>query len=175
MFRKLSLIFCLVGGVALMAACGDDDTKTDTGPSGDDSSVQLDGGTQQDQGGTQQDQGSTQQDQGSTQQDQGSTTGGSLGAKCNQNNPCSSGLMCAALSQGASFGFCTKKCTGQGQPCTGGPSGTAPYCALSDGKGNLYCVFICKISQSGQSKTWPCPKDLTCGKPDKNGTAICKP
>jgi hypothetical protein len=92
-------------------------------------------------------------------------TGGVFGDRCDQASPnCQSGI-CAMLTETA--GFCSQQCASAGQPCSGGPAGTMPYCALQDpNSGGFACVFICRIIAQGQTQEAACPSQLTC---DPNG------
>lgn len=99
-----------------------------------------------------------------------------FGKKCDpsKSGVCATGLECVALASSTSkMGWCTKTCTGSAspKPCAGGPTGTNPYCLLSDqAKTKYWCAFVCKAGTS----TWPCPTDLKCGTPTNN-QAICEP
>ena len=95
-----------------------------------------------------------------------------FGAVCDQSTKCLAGLECVTVGSGAKKGFCTKTCIGSGKPCSGGATGTAPYCVLTDStKSKYWCAFMCKAS----TQTWLCPTALKCGTPDTNGQAICMP
>jgi hypothetical protein len=106
--------------------------------------------------------------------DQGVTpTGGAFGDRCDQSSPCQSGI-CAMLSETA--GFCSQQCASLGQACSGGPSGSMPYCALQDpNSGGYACVFICRIVYQGQTQESACPTQLTCdpnGQTQEDGTTV---
>ena len=101
-----------------------------------------------------------------------------FGDACGGTVGCKTGFICAITQTGSKKGFCSKKCTTSGQPCTGSPSGTESYCLLSDGKGSNYCVFLCKYKGSSGPKTVPCPTGLTCGtkeNPAGSGQYSCVP
>lgn len=94
-------------------------------------------------------------------QDSGTING--FGQLCSPSKACNSGLVCAVTKQGSTSGFCSKYCSKAGAPCVGGPSGTQAYCLIGDGKGNLYCLFICLLKEgSGKTTTYPCPGLLKC-------------
>ena len=110
--------------------------------------------------------------------DQKITANGVFGSSCSAGATCSSGFTCIIIGSASSKGYCTKTCTATSKPCTGGPSGTQPYCILKGGDGKYYCVFLCKWGTGSAAVTAPCPKDLTCGtseNPPKSGQYICLP
>ena len=164
MFRNAGLFMATIGLLALAVGCSDDDVKKkDTG-----------GGVKLDGGGVTLDQG------GGGNLDTGGGTPGTkgFGDACGGTVGCKTGFICAITQTGSKKGFCSKKCTTSGQPCTGSPSGTESYCLLSDGKGSNYCVFLCKYKGSSGPKTVPCPTGLTCGtkeNPAGSGQYSCVP
>ena len=104
------------------------------------------------------------------------TTG--FGNVCSSTSPCASPYMCAITQTGATSGFCSKQCTTKAAFCSGAPSGTEAYCMISDGKGKLFCVFLCKYTQYGKPVTSPCPPKLTCNtkeNPPGSGQHFCVP
>lgn len=171
MFRTTGLMLATIGVLALAMGCSDDDTKKDTG------GVKLDGsGVTLDQGAGPEastpDQATTTPDKSTPVGDGPSVAKGAFGSVCNLSSKtdCNTGLLCSNLQGGSSTkGFCTKKCTNSGKACTGGPTGTAPYCAMKDTKGNLYCIFICLIQSTTK---YPCPNGLSCGTATQ-GQAAC--
>jgi hypothetical protein len=83
-----------------------------------------------------------------------------LGQACGT-EPCPSGYFCAALMDG-NRGFCTLRCSGQGQDptCSNGfPGPGGPICIDSDAMGNFLCVILC-----GPQYELPlaCPDGLSC-------------
>lgn len=110
--------------------------------------------------------------------DQKITASGTFGSSCAAGSICSASFSCVFLGAGATKGYCTKTCASMQKPCTGGPSGTQPYCILKDQNNKYYCVFLCKWGTGSAAVTAPCPKDLTCStseNPPKSGQYVCMP
>lgn len=86
-------------------------------------------------------------------------------------------LWCVGVQGGAAGkGFCTPQCSDVGNECFGVQNGLWAQCILGSeasdaGPGTKYCAFLCKTAD----RTWGCPPNLTCGKPDSQGNAICVP
>lgn len=85
-------------------------------------------------------------------------------------------MWCVALQGGGTGqGFCTPTCSDQGNECFGVPNGQMASCfieaqaAVDGGTGTKYCGFLCKAD----GKTWTCPGELKCGKPNAQGQAVC--
>ena len=152
MCRNAGLVLAAVGWVALATGCGDDDPKIKTDQGVDLRIVPLDSGDSSTKDNT----------AGDTQQDTGKPTPGGFGDEC-KTGGCATGFTCAITQTGATRGFCSKLCPKALDPCTGIPAGTKAFCLLSDGKGNNYCVFLCKYKDSSGDQTAPCPTQLTCG------------
>lgn len=152
MFRSAGLVITTMGCVVFAVGCGDDDPTTKVDQGMDVRIVPLDSGD-----------GSTKDKTTvDTQQDAGKPTLGGFGDPC-KTGGCKTGFTCAITQTGATKGFCSKLCPKALDPCTGMPAGTKAFCLLSDGKGNNYCVFLCKYKDSTGAKTAPCPAQLTCG------------
>ncbi len=100
-----------------------------------------------------------------------------IGKACPDKDPAGFTLVCIALAGGSSGkGFCTRSCTDVGTECEGAPNGQKAGCFISSGAGDAgpgdkFCGFLCKT----KTNFWTCPGTLTCGKPDKDGTAVCLP
>ncbi|MFZ5786500.1 MAG: hypothetical protein ACOY3Y_08655 [Acidobacteriota bacterium] len=100
-----------------------------------------------------------------------------IGKECPDKDPAGFTLVCIALAGGsAGKGFCTRSCTDVGTECEGAPNGQKAGCFISSGAGDAgpgdkFCGFLCKT----KTNFWTCPGTLTCGKPDKDGTAVCLP
>lgn len=111
--------------------------------------------------------------------DQKITANGTFGSICSATAYCSASYSCVVIGAGASKGFCTKTCPTMTQQCTGGPSGTQPYCILKNSStSKYYCVFLCKWGTGSSTSTAACPKDLTCDtsqNPPGSGQYVCIP
>lgn len=117
------------------------------------------------------------QDWSMPQLDKGGPVASGFGDRCTQSKPCAAPMTCAVLTSGAAKGYCTKVCTKSGAACTGGPTGTLPYCLLKDAKNNYYCAFLCKYKSGSKNQTAPCPSQLTCSTqqfPAGSGQHICQ-
>jgi len=84
---------------------------------------------------------------------------------------CAAGLVCisAGVEQGRSL--CTKTCTTEDAPCTGGPPGTTPTCGREfqvTPATSRVCEFFC----TGSATT--CPPGTTC-LVNTAGTMTCQP
>jgi len=176
MFKKISLVFIGVGALSLLS-CGDDTKST---PKQDKGGVVLpDGST------TSPDIGTTTNPEASTTNPEAGNPTDSFGKKCGQTSgACAdTSMTCVITKQGSTEGFCSKECPVADfgtKPCSGGPTGTMPYCVLGDivpTPTKAFCAFICqaKDTGTGQTITAPCPPELKCGTPDANGNAVCEP
>jgi hypothetical protein len=100
-----------------------------------------------------------------------------LGKECPDKDPAGFTLLCIGVSGGSSGkGFCTRSCTDVGTECEGAPNGQKAGCFIASsagdaGPGDKFCGFLCKT----KTNFWTCPGTLTCGKPDKDGSAFCLP
>lgn len=106
--------------------------------------------------------------------DQKITATGTFGDTCTATKICTAKYLCVFLGASSTKGFCTQSCPTQAKACSGGSTGTMPYCILKDSKNNYYCVFLCKW-QGGKAS---CPKQLTCSptaNPPGSGQHVCVP
>ncbi len=110
--------------------------------------------------------------------DQKITATGTFGSSCSAKKTCSGSFLCVILGSASTKGYCTKTCATMSKACSGGSSGTKPYCILKDQKGKYYCVFLCKWGKGSSAVKAPCPKDLTCAStenPPGSGQYVCMP
>jgi len=97
-----------------------------------------------------------------------------LGQPCKDPDPAGYPLWCIGIQGGTGGkGFCSRSCSDVGNECYGTPNGQSASCFISGSAGDAgetkFCGFLCKAKE----RTWTCPGILTCGKPDKDGTAVC--
>lgn len=99
-----------------------------------------------------------------------------IGQTCKDKSTSGYVLWCVALTGGSTGkGFCTPTCSAVGNECFQVPNGQMASCFIGTAAGadagtaTKYCGFLCK----SQGKTWTCPGELTCGKVDAQGTAVC--
>jgi hypothetical protein len=100
-----------------------------------------------------------------------------LGKECPDKDPAGFTLLCIGVAGGtAGKGYCSRTCTDVGTECEGAANGQKAGCFVAEnagdaGPGNKFCGFLCK----SKANFWTCPGSLSCGKPDKDGVAICLP
>jgi len=101
-----------------------------------------------------------------------------VGQQCTVKDEDGYDLYCVALAGGPpGKGYCTRTCSAVGTECYGVPNGQNAGCHVGDsqaddtGPGTKYCGFICKTTAG----LWDCPPDLTCSKPNAQGTSFCIP
>jgi hypothetical protein len=95
-----------------------------------------------------------------------------LGSLCDPTsaNSCKAGLTCMVVKWGApNVGFCTKRCSAGGEPCSGGPPHTLPYCVLLDKEQRSHCGFVCDY----KGYVGPCPAGTHCVQ--VAGMGLCVP
>lgn len=132
----------VVLSITLCAACGDDNSTNNTNPQDDAGSSDA----------AEADTDETQQDAGADAAENAS----SLGAVCNNQQPCEGGAECVVLFEGSTEGFCSSTCSTPGEvgSCADNYDGSgAPVC------GGQYCVIACGADNNLSES---CPDGLVC-------------
>ena len=84
---------------------------------------------------------------------------------------CAAGLVCVSVGVEQGRNLCTKTCTTEDAPCTGGPAGSTPTCGrefqVFPGVSRV-CEFYCDASAPN------CPRGTTC-LVSTSGPTICQP
>jgi hypothetical protein len=84
---------------------------------------------------------------------------------------CAAGLVCVSVGAEQGRNLCTKTCTTEGAPCTGGPAGSAPTCGRIDQvspANSRVCEFFCDMTAPN------CPPGTSC-LVDYDGMMTCQP